>query len=572
MGNIVASSVAELTSTGSPPTEVGTTPFLPAPTAACTVIANDFRARFITGVTSYPAADPDDTVVVIFFLEGCRRQLYEPHDDPDWDGGSTGVATAIYHAETQSIEAPVVQESNLWDAAYGSTPPLDHQVPHGNGTVFRPSDRDAPEEGGHIYAYACREPEGRAGVSVYGAGRCRVARIQVDGDTPLADLGDRDLWRYGWRDSGAGGWAQCTDDCEDAQDLIDTDQIGLSLPTSERVARDPKYPCPDGSTPLRCPDPRFVPQHFQVAYSPQLRAFVSAAPRDMAVDNMGEQFVKMRIRAATDPGGRWSRPIDIPINCDGRYRSIYGRDNDNNPNTPAPGVLNCYQMAAHPGLTAPTATTTIFGYYDRFQGNNTVVVGNRFAEDEAIRFAEVPLCVERDPDDIDTGESAHADYVVGKCWMTDGGWGDTMPRREVAAILWRMSGFAEHTVDEITDLVPDDYREAVSFLVSESNPKPFREIWPGSATDAFGAAAKRGEFIRLLWMFAGSPAASGTPSASDWGDIESTEVGTAAQWAYAEGITCSLSFNQGDLIKRRTAAKWIHRLQGDVTCATTESE
>jgi len=282
------------------------------------------------------------------------------------------------------------------------------------------------------------------------------------------------------------------------------------------------------------------------------------------------RVTELRIRASIDPAGGWSRPIDVPVDCDGRYRAIVGRDPDNDPSTPPPGAFNCYQMQAHPDLTSANATSLVFGYYDRFDADSTnaTTPADGDPESEAIRLVRVPLCVERT--NVTTGESVAADHVVGKCWMTNGNWGETMTRREVAATLWRLSGFVPRPLDTSLTQVAGDYREAVSFLVDPD--LTYHQVWPSSTTSAFTEDVTRAELIRLLWMFSGSPPASGTPIASDWGSIQSTAIADAVRWANQAGITCSGTFNPGQPAKRRTAASWIYHLQQATPCTGTESE
>ena len=483
-----------------------------------------------------------------------------------WDPGTAGVAVATYNAVTHVLSPAVVGNPDIWRGRFGSGA---FHVLHGNGATYLPTSAT----GGYLYVYACREPD-RNRPNLWGAGRCRAARTHVDGDTSLAQLGDRTRWRFGVATPTGTGWQQCAGTCagSELQD-IERAQVALRLPTPDEPSSTPRRaaPCPDGTTPTFCPDPHYVPQHFQVAHSPQLGAFVSAHPREVAGYDPdrpdraggGERFVKLRIRAATDPAGRWSLPIDVPIDCDGRFRAIDGRDPDF-------GVHNCYQMQAHPHLSAADATSLVFGYYDRFQGTNTDDddPDNHAAASEAIRFVRVPLCVQRNT--VTTQESAATNHVVAKCFMTPGNWANDTSRREVAAILWRLSGFVPHAVDDTLAGVPGDYGEAVSFLVDPA--LPYHNVWPHSTSSAFGQDVTRGEIIRLLWMFRDSPPSTGTPGASDWDDIEDTDIAGAVQWAYETGITCAGTFNPGNLAKRRTAATWIYRLQQAAPCGSTESE
>ena len=65
---------------------------------------------------------------------------------------------------------------------------------------------------------------------------------------------------------------------------------------------------------------------------------------------------------------------------------------------------------------------------------------------------------------------------------------------------------------------------------------------------------------------------SGTPGASDWGNIASTVYADPVRWAYQAGLTCASTFDPDGAATRRTAASWIYRLQHATSCGSTETQ
>lgn len=398
------------------------------------------------------------------------------------------------------------------------------------------------------------------------SGQCTIARTPVDEETTPADLANRTLWRY-WNGT---NWTACTNSCSDTelQSALLT-QRALRLPTPEVLARAPDdtRPCRDGTpAPALCPAPAYVPQHFQVAFDDHLGAFVSAHQRIAILDNQ----LTVRIRVAADPTGPWSKPVDVLVDCDQRESPARGN------------LMNCYQLGPHPELAGPSPEDVVFHYYDHFAGTFEPPPAPPNAEtvDEALRFLSVPLCVK--DKSLDTGEGPSVDVVVGFCWMTDDGWtgSDMVDRKEAAAILWRLGWFRDHEVDTTFTDVPGPYQEAVGYFVDPPPGRDFTDVWPaasGSSTQFHpDTVALRGETIRLLWKSAGSPTAGSggsypNPSPTDWlSTLGDSQLRAALRWAYAEGVTCSTTFNAEGDTERRVLAKWITRSMRGPACTGSE--
>lgn len=491
--------------------------------------------RWPTGLTSFPGG-PGQTVVVVFYLEGCRtRIIRDPAaaDDSAWDPGTTGVATFVYEtgdgAGNASTALPeVTVHPTVWDGLF---PNGEAWVQHGSGGVYSPDDE-------YLYAYACsrtdtfRPDEGET-QDILGSGRCSVARTDPASGS-LGALGVRGSWQY-WSRNGSGGtWASCTP-CGDSQlQTVLANQKPLDLAGTREFQYD---------------------QHFQVVYSEELDAFLAVHQR-----HFGARRAQMVIRVADNPAGPWSRNDDrlnLPINCDGRARTINENTDDEY------DAFNCYQMRAHPWLGSTSDTSTVIGYFDTFTDpfpTSAPPVDPSINFDyDAIRFARVPLCTRR------SGSATAVDYVRHRCLMQDLGtdWSTaTVSRTEAAAIHWRLDGAYEHPIDPATDsIITRPNREPVSYLLDD--PRDATPFWPAATDFAEPTPTTRGQLLRMLHRSV-VPLSLGHPVPGivtdwdpDWGD----GLKQALRWAYDEGITCSTTASPFQSVTRDVTARWLQRFR-----------
>lgn len=513
---------------------------------------HDRALRWMTGVASFAVprlsgTGPDDTMVVIFFHQGCQHRLFQGPLQDDHDPGTAGVATYRYTYGTTVAEftstspavSPVVRNDRLWLGRIGvhTDPTRDFQIMHGTGAVYvAPS---GPETTGYLYAYGCKGVDLLVNIRAYG--RCNVARAAVDEST-FALVGIRSRWTY-WNGT---TWLACPNGCAEDDDLADVLKLqrAMRLPDAQNRSDPPNgaTTCADGYA-VPCPDPYRVSQHFEVTYSAQFGAYVVAHQLVF-----GERHMSMMVRVADTPVGPWSLPLAVPIKCDGRVRDNF--------------FYNCYQFAPHPHLTDEAGTTTVFGYYDHFEGTYGDDLPDPDTQETAIRFVEVPVCVRR------AGSGAIA-YVRGRCLMTGPAtpslWAEPLSRQETVAVLWRLGGFDPFTAAPSTDSLPRSEREAASYFLA--SPLGFTEVWPIVADLVDAAPTTRSELIRLLWRSKRKPDGDyPLTTLSDYSTAWGTGLRSALEWAYGAGVVCDPAFEPATAASRAVAADWVRRVHKGNAC------
>lgn len=536
--------------------------FLGTPPACPTVdgVAPGAPFRWATGVASYPVPPSagygphDDTMVVIFFHQGCRNSTYNLHPgDTGYYPGTAGVATYRYHYDTpvseldgdgqeaSTLTEAQVRTSTLWPGTIGDDAnPLDRlQVMHGTGAVYV-----APQSGettGYLYAYGCKP--GSIEPQIRNYGRCNVARAAVS-VTDVAALGERATWTY-WNGT---GWTACAGTWTDTQlrNALAT-QRAMRLPNPRYTYEPILGGCPDGY-PLPCPQAYRVPQHFEVTYSPQLSLFLAAHQIVFK-----QRHMSMVVRAASNPVGPWSDPLEVPIDCDGRTRE---RDDQT--------LLNCYQLAAHPQLSGTASGNIVFHYYDHFKGSWSAQNPDTTFQLASLRFVSVPVCVRS------SNDATPVSYVVSRCLMTgptDSGWAGGLSRLEAAAVVWRLGGYRWRTPNSASSVVPRRNRESVTYFLT--SPKGFTTVWSTATALTDTTPTTRAELIRLLWRLAGAPSASyPIETLSDYDPDWGGQLQGALRWAYANGIVCDTSFQPQTTATRGTTAQWVYRHHAQARCDT----
>lgn len=130
-----------------------------------------------------------------------------------------------------------------------------------------------------------------------------------------------------------------------------------------------------------------------------------------------------------------------------------------------------------------------------------------------------------------------------------------LTRAQAVAVLYKMDGGGDAVPYTDIEKAPW-YYDALAWATEKEIAKGYNGVFRPQDT------ASRGEFITMLWRYAGNPEASGEPAVDDWNEV-GEYAKPAVAWACEKGILKTGTVRASETCTRAMTAAIIHRLKTD---------